>query len=113
MISRSIQAEHILTPPSGANNLNVGKVRPGLLREIPAGQRLPESKLRAIGVTSERNAQNMSFKPSDLPAAHIFKIGPEGQVHEIEAIGFLAPLNAPSGWEGTAYAASFAQPRKP
>jgi len=41
----------------------------------------------------------MKFAPFDLPAAHIFKIGADGKVHEIEAMGFLAPYNAPTGWE--------------
>jgi hypothetical protein len=40
-----------------------------------------------------------TLKPFDLPAAHIFKIGADGKVHEIEAMGFLTALNAPSGWE--------------
>ena len=35
----------------------------------------------------------------DLPAAHIFKVGPDGQIHEIEAMGFTAPYNSPTGWE--------------
>ncbi|MEO6387433.1 MAG: hypothetical protein ABIT16_02025 [Croceibacterium sp.] len=43
----------------------------------------------------------MKFDPFDLPAAHIFKIGADGKVHEIEAMGFLAPLNSPSGWDAT------------
>jgi hypothetical protein len=42
---------------------------------------------------------NFGFGPFDLPAAHIFKIGADGQVHEIEAMGFGAPYNAPTGWE--------------
>jgi hypothetical protein len=37
--------------------------------------------------------------PFDLPAAHVFKVGADGMVHEIEAMGFLAPYNAPTGWE--------------
>jgi hypothetical protein len=41
----------------------------------------------------------MKFAPFDLPAAHIYKIGADGKVHEIEAMGFLAPYNAPTGWE--------------
>jgi hypothetical protein len=41
----------------------------------------------------------MKFDPFDLPAAHIFKVGADGKVHEIEAMGFLAPLDSPSGWE--------------
>ncbi|HEU4650808.1 MAG TPA: hypothetical protein VFS49_05280 [Croceibacterium sp.] len=40
----------------------------------------------------------MKFDPFDLPAAHIFKVGADGKVHEIEAMGFQAPLNSPSGW---------------
>jgi hypothetical protein len=37
--------------------------------------------------------------PFDLPAAHIFKIGADGLVHEIEAMGFITDYNAPTGWE--------------
>ncbi len=62
---------------------------------------LPYKVKHIDGSTSERNAQNMTYKPFDMPAAHIFKIGPEGTVHEIEAVGFLAPYNSPTGWEGT------------
>ncbi len=47
------------------------------------------------GIT-ERVLEN---DPFDLPAAHIFKIGPEGRIHEIEAMGFLAPYMAATGWE--------------
>jgi len=43
--------------------------------------------------------KQMKFDPFDLPAAHIFKVGADGKVHEIEAMGFLAPLNSPSGWD--------------
>ena len=43
--------------------------------------------------------EEMRFDPFDLPAAHIFKIGADGKVHEIEAMGFQAPLNSPTGWE--------------
>jgi len=72
---------------------------------------LPYKVKHIDGSTSERNAENMPYKPFDMPAAHIFKVGPEGTVHEIEAVGFLAPYNSPSGWEGTPYAASWLQPR--
>jgi hypothetical protein len=72
---------------------------------------LPYKVKHVDGSTSERNKQNFTNKPFDLPAAHIFKIGPEGQIHEIEAVGFVAPYNVPSGWEGTAYAKSFVQPK--
>jgi len=36
--------------------------------------------------------------PFDLPAMHIYKIW-GGQIHEIEAMGFIAPYNSPTGWE--------------
>jgi hypothetical protein len=45
-----------------------------------------------------RDKATMNFNPFDLPAMHIYKIW-GGQIHEIEAMGFMAPLNAPSGWE--------------
>ncbi|MDY6982949.1 MAG: hypothetical protein SV422_07660 [Pseudomonadota bacterium] len=51
------------------------------------------------GTTSEVTAADFSFAPFDLPAAHIFKVGADGLVHEIEAMGFQAPLNSPTGWE--------------
>jgi hypothetical protein len=41
--------------------------------------------------------REVSSQPFDLPAAHIFKIS-GGKIHQIEAMGFLAPYNSPSGW---------------
>ena len=206
-----VQAEHLAAPPAGANNPNVVSVRPGLLREIPPGKRLPHDRLMALGAsyydalddnkgseapfaadcqrrengmttagegaggpptkdantspiahdckgqidsgtfiyidriqnrrmiaadpttglvmgishfrhpftnlpykvkhmdgsTSERNHVNMAYKPFDMPAAHIFKIGPDGKMHEIEAVGVMSPYQSPTGWEGTPYAASW------
>jgi len=60
---------------------------------------LPYEVMHTDGSTSERNADNMPFDPFDMPAAHVFKIGADGLVHEIEAIGFTAPYNSPTGWE--------------
>jgi hypothetical protein len=60
---------------------------------------LPYQVTHTDGSTSERNKQNMPFNPFDMPAAHIFKIGADGLVHEIEAVGFVAPYNSPTGWE--------------
>ena len=68
---------------------------------------LPYQVKHIDGTTSERNAQNMAYKPFDMPAAHIFKIGPEGRMHEIEAVGVTTPYNAPSGWEGTSFPATW------
>jgi len=45
-----------------------------------------------------RDMVKMDYKPFDLPAMHIFKIW-GGQIHEIEAMGFTAPYNSPTGWE--------------
>jgi hypothetical protein len=45
------------------------------------------------GRTKSTMSMNM-----DLPALHIFKIW-GGQIHDIEAMGFGAPVNSPSGWE--------------
>jgi hypothetical protein len=60
---------------------------------------LPYRVTHIDGSTSERNAGNMPFKPFDLPAAHIFKVGADGKVHEIEAMGFTALYGSPTGWE--------------
>jgi hypothetical protein len=40
----------------------------------------------------------MSFGPIDLQAAEIFAIR-NGKIHEIEALGYLLPFNAKTGWE--------------
>ncbi len=56
----------------------------------------------ADGTTTQTKRDEGMFKnlkPFDLPAAHIFKVGADGKVHEIEAMGFQAPLDSPSGWE--------------
>jgi hypothetical protein len=42
--------------------------------------------------------RNPSFNPFDLPAAHVYKIT-NGEIHEIEAMGFSVPYNSPTGWE--------------
>lgn len=60
---------------------------------------LPYEVIHTDGSTSERNAENFDFDPFDMPAAHIFKIGADGLVHEIEAVGFVAPYNSQTGWE--------------
>jgi hypothetical protein len=60
---------------------------------------LPYEVIHTDGSRSERNKDNMRFNPFDMPAAHIFKVGADGLVHEIEAVGFVAPYNSPTGWE--------------
>lgn len=41
----------------------------------------------------------MTYDPFDLPAAHVMKVGADGLMHDVEAMGFLAPYNAATGWE--------------
>ncbi len=60
---------------------------------------LPYMVKHSNGMFTQRNAENMKFNPFDMPAAHIFKIGADHKVHEIEAVGFVAPYNSPTGWE--------------
>jgi hypothetical protein len=60
---------------------------------------LPYDVIHTDGSKSQRNKENMRFNPFDMPAAHIFKVGADGLVHEIEAVGFVAPYNSPTGWE--------------
>jgi hypothetical protein len=62
---------------------------------------LPYQVTHTDGSTSERNRQNMPFNPFDIPAAHIFEIGADGLAHDIEAVGFVAPYNSPTGGELT------------
>jgi hypothetical protein len=59
-----------------------------------------EMKKKEFGILGDpgRQITTMNFAPFDLPALHVYKIW-GGQIHEIEAMGFQAPFNAPSGWE--------------
>jgi hypothetical protein len=50
--------------------------------------------IKGVAGVTQRTVDNAAF---DLPAAHIFKIS-GGKLHQIEAMGFLAPYNSPSGW---------------
>lgn len=60
---------------------------------------LPYMVTNTDGSTAERTKETFSFAPFDLPAAHIFKIGADGLMHEIEAMGFTTAYNSPTGWE--------------
>ena len=70
----------------------------------------------ADGTTTQTKRDEGMFKnlkPFDLPAAHIFKVGADGKVHEIEAMGFTAPLDAASGWENEPAPANHNAPASP
>ncbi len=43
--------------------------------------------------------RKMSDGPYDSVNAHIWKIGPEGQIHEIEALGIKTPYMSATGRE--------------
>ena len=58
---------------------------------------LPYQVTHTDGSTSERNKENMPFNPFDMPAAHIFKIGADGLVHEIEAVGLRRAVQLADG----------------
>jgi hypothetical protein len=56
-----------------------------------------EKSIKIVGVPGITE-QPMNFKPFDMPAAHIFKVS-GGKIHEIEAMGFVAPYDSKTGWE--------------
>ncbi|MEJ0039903.1 MAG: hypothetical protein WDO68_28340 [Gammaproteobacteria bacterium] len=58
---------------------------------------MEQKEFRVIGIPGPET-RKVDFAPFDLPAAHIFKIW-GGQIHEVEALGFMAPYNSPTGWE--------------
>jgi hypothetical protein len=60
---------------------------------------LPYKVTHVDGSTTETTKETFKLAPFDLPAGHIFKIGADGQVHEIEAMGFTTGYNSPTGWE--------------
>jgi hypothetical protein len=59
--------------------------------------KMDKKEFRTIGIPGYE-VRKMDTAPFDLPAVHIFKIW-GGQIHEIEALGFVAPYNSPTGWE--------------
>lgn len=58
---------------------------------------MEEATIEIEGVPGLETVE-MDYDAFDLPAIHIYKIY-EGQIHEIEAMGFLTSYNAPTGWE--------------
>ncbi|MGC2333817.1 MAG: hypothetical protein WA581_20375 [Candidatus Acidiferrales bacterium] len=56
-----------------------------------------EKTLTIVGVPGVDHSDMSRFKPFDMPAAHIFKVS-GGKIHEIEAMGFVAPYDSKTGW---------------
>jgi hypothetical protein len=50
------------------------------------------------GVEGIESRDVSMFNPFDMPAMHIFKVGADGLIHEIEAVGLIAPYQSSTGW---------------
>jgi len=59
---------------------------------------MTQKKFRILGNPNRQEADMSNQQPFDMPAMHIYKIW-GGHIHEIEAIGIVAPYNSPTGWE--------------
>lgn len=59
---------------------------------------MTQTKFRFTGSPDRTESDMSTTKPFDMPAMHLFKIW-GGQIHEIEAIGNMVPLDSPTGWE--------------
>jgi hypothetical protein len=59
---------------------------------------MTQKKFKITGNPNRQEADMSTQQPFDMPALHIYKIW-GGQMHEIEAIGIVAPYNSPTGWE--------------
>jgi hypothetical protein len=58
---------------------------------------MQKKEFRLYGIPGQE-VRKLTNAPFDMPAVHIFKIW-GGQIHEIEAVGLVAPYNSPTGWE--------------
>ncbi len=59
---------------------------------------MTQKKFKITGNPDRSEADMSNQKPFDMPSMHIYKIW-GGKIHEIEAIGIVAPYNSPTGWE--------------
>ncbi len=59
---------------------------------------MTQKKFKIFGNPDRTESDMSNQKPFDMPAMHIYKIW-GGKIHEIEAIGIMAPYNSPTGWE--------------
>jgi hypothetical protein len=59
---------------------------------------MTQKKFNITGSPDRQEADMTNQQAFDMPALHIYKIW-GGKIHEIEAIGIVAPYNAPTGWE--------------
>lgn len=59
---------------------------------------LPFKVTLSDGRMIEVDRQALPFPPFNLAAAHIFKVGPDGTITAIEALGVMVPFGAPDPW---------------
>ena len=53
------------------------------------------------GTVTMFDTKRLDYEPWDNVAAHVFKVGADGKVHEIEALGFRAPSGAKTDFAST------------
>jgi len=58
---------------------------------------MTQTTFEIVGVPGVDHNDMSKTKPFDMPAAHIFKVS-GGKIHEIEAMGFVAPYDSKTGW---------------
>jgi len=59
---------------------------------------MTQKKFKITGSPDRQEADMSKQQAFDMPAMHIYKIW-GGKIHEIEAIGIVAPYNSLTGWE--------------
>ena len=59
---------------------------------------MTQKKFKIIGNPDRQETDMTTQRAFDMPAMHIYKIW-GGKIHEIEAIGIVAPYNSLTGWE--------------
>lgn len=70
----------------------------GLVFGLSRFRHAMEQKVFPITGVEGLTERSLDFEPFDLPAAHVFKIGADGLMHEIEAMGFMQPYGSTTGW---------------
>ena len=71
----------------------------GFARFRHSMENLPYKVALEDGSTLQVDKDNLPYDPFDLATAHIFKVGPDGTITTIAAVGVLAAYGAPSPWD--------------
>lgn len=70
----------------------------GLVFGLSQFRHAMEQKTFPVTGVEGATSRELAFEPFDLPAAHVFKVGADGLIHEIEAMGFMLPHDSATGW---------------